>query len=582
MTLACIGIGVSRAIALGPAFLVQRHPIEITPGWIKEHEVETEIQRFRQALEAARKELRLVRAQIPASTPPDIADFIDAHLLMLEDVTFTEAPLDLIRNQLYRAEWALQVRRDTIVQVFEAMEDPYLRTRKDDVNHVVVQIQKCLMQVGSEAHNEDEDMTGRVIIAQDLSPADTILLRYRGIAAFVTEFGGPLSHTAILARSIGIPAVLGLRNITQYIRHGELLMVDGEQGVILAGLDATILDAYHKRLGIYQIHKEGQRRLASKPSQSADTVSVHLLANIELPEDIYQAIACGATGIGLYRTEFMYMNRLANPDEEEHLAAYLTVVRGLNGVPVTIRTLDLGADKQIVGRNGIYYPSTCNPALGLRAIRLCLKEPELFKLQIRAILRASAEGPVRIMVPMLSTVGEIIATRRIIEEAKQELRRSGLPFDPNILFGGMIEVPSAALSAVQFAQHLDFLSIGTNDLIQYTLAIDRVDDDVNYLFDPLHPAVLRLIRMTIVAGQRCNVPVTMCGEMAGEPRYTKLLLGMGLRRFSMQPNSLLDVKELVCNSNIDYLTRTVREMRKHIVNGNTEQLLEALNRDLNT
>lgn len=576
MTLALVGIGVSRAIALGPAFLVQRHSMDVTPGWIQEHEVEMEIQRFQEAIEAARQELRLVRTQIPTTTPSDIAEFLDAHLLMLEDVTFTEAPLELIRNHLYRAEWALQVRRDAIVRVFESMDDPYLRTRKDDVNHVVVQIQRCLMQKDHTSHPTQEDMSGRVIIAQDLSPADAILLRYRGVTAFVTEFGGPLSHTAILARSIGIPAVLGVHNVTQYIKHGELLVVDGEQGVVLAGLDSTILDSYHQRLSCYEEHKQGQRRLATKTSQSLDGVTVHLLANIELPEDALQAMENGATGVGLYRTEFMYMNRGMSPNEEEHLEAYLTVVRSLDGIPVTIRTLDLGADKQVVGRSGLYYPPTCNPALGLRAIRLCLKEPNLFKPQIRAILRASAEGPVNIMVPMLSTINEIHSTRRLLEEAKQELRRDGLRFDPNIKFGGMIEVPSAALAANQFAQHLDFFSIGTNDLIQYTLAIDRVDEDVNYLFDPLHPAVLKLIRMTIVAGRRHHIPVTMCGEMAGEPRYTRLLLGMGLRGFSMQPNSLLDVKEIVCNSDIDYLTQTTRKMQKCIANGETERLLEIL------
>jgi phosphotransferase system enzyme I (PtsI) len=346
---------------------------------------------------------------------------------------------------------------------------------------------------------------------------------------------------------------------------------------VLAGLDDTILNAYQKQLGIYAEHKQEQRRLINKVSQSLDGIPVHLLGNIELPEDALQAIKHGATGIGLYRTEFMYMNRGTNPDEEEHLAAYLSVVRNLDGIPVTIRTLDLGADKQIMNHSGLYYQSTCNPALGLRAIRLCLKEPNLFKPQIRAILRASTEGPVKIMAPMLSTVNEIITTRRIIEEAKQELHRDGLNFDPNIKFGGMIEVPSAALSAAQFAQHLDFLSIGTNDLIQYTLAIDRVDEDVNYLFNPLHPAVLKLIRMTIVAGKRHQVPVTMCGEMAGEPRYTKLLLGMGLRGFSMQPNSLLDVKEIVCNSDIGYLTRTTRQMQRCIASGDTERLLDALN-----
>jgi phosphotransferase system enzyme I (PtsI) len=422
-------------------------------------------------------------------------------------------------------------------------------------------------------------MGGRVIIAHDLTPADTILLRHRGVAAFVTEFGGPMSHTAILARSLGIPAVVGVRNATQYLRHGEMLVVDGEQGVVLAGADEPLLDYYRRRISEYHAQKAVQRRLVDQPSLSADGVAVHLLANIELPEDIPHAIASGATGVGLYRTEFLYMNRTSPPDEEEHLAAYLAVVRGLNGIPVTIRTLDLGGDKQATGRSGMYGQPSCNPALGLRAIRLCLKEPELFKPQLRAILRASAEGPVRMMLPMLSTLGEILTTRRLLEEAKEELQRTGLRFDPEIALGGMIEVPAAALSAAQFARHLDFLSIGTNDLIQYTLAIDRVDEEVNYLFDPLHPAVLRLIAMTLAAGRKCKVSVAMCGEMAADPRYTRLLLGMGLREFSMQPNSLLDVKEIVRKSNVGRLTRQVRQMRRDLADGAAESLLEELNRD---
>jgi phosphoenolpyruvate-protein phosphotransferase (PTS system enzyme I) len=582
MTLACtgIGIGVSRAIALGPAYLLRRGPIDVTPRWIEEREVEAEVERFRRALETARRELQLVRAQIPPHTPPDIADFIDAHLLMLEDVTITEAPLDLIRNQLCRAEWALQVRRDAMVQVFEEMDDAYLRTRKDDVNHVVVQIQKFLVQgEGGGPGSGEEDLMGRVVIAQDLTPADTILLRHRGVAAFVTEFGGPVSHTAILARSLGIPAVVGVRNATQYLRHGEMLVVDGEQGVVLAGADAPILDYYRHRISEQLAHKEAQRRLADQPSRSADGVPVHLLANIELPEDIPHAIAAGATGVGLYRTEFLYMNRTSTPNEEEQLAAYLDVVRGLNGIPVTIRTLDLGADKQVEGRTGVHCPPACNPALGLRAIRLCLKELQLFLPQIRAILRASAEGPVRMMLPMLSTLAEIHSTRRLVEEAKQELRRQGLRFDPEIAVGGMIEVPAAALAAADLARHLDFLSIGTNDLIQYTLAIDRVDDEVNYLFDPLHPAVLRLIAMTIAAGRRCRVQVAMCGEMAGDPRYTRLLLGLGLRELSMQPNSLLDVKEIVRNSDIGRLTARVRKVFQRLRAGDGEAALDEINQD---
>jgi phosphotransferase system enzyme I (PtsI) len=405
------------------------------------------------------------------------------------------------------------------------------------------------------------------------------MLRNRGIAAFVTEFGGPMSHTAILARSLGIPAVLGVRKVTQYLRHGEMLVVDGEKGVVLASAGHSILDHYRARISESQAHKAALISLLDQPSLSADGVPVHLLANIELPEDIAHAKEGGASGVGLYRTEFLYMNRSSTPDEEEHLSTYREVVRGLNGIPVTIRTLDLGADKQVDSRSEAHCPAVCNPALGLRAIRLCLKEPELFIPQIRAILRVSTEGPVRIMLPMLTNINEVVIARRMIEEAKTALRKQGLHYDPNILIGGMIEVPAAALAAAQFANHLDFLSIGTNDLIQYTLAIDRIDDEVNYLYDPLHPAVLRLIRMTIAAGVEHGIPVSMCGEMAGDVRYVKLLLGMGLRDLSMQPNSLLEVKEIVRTSHVRKLSKQVKRLFKNIDSENVQPMLKKLGLD---
>jgi len=571
-----IGIGSSRAIALGPAYLLRRGPVEIAPHWIHSDEVEAEIERFIGAINTARRELQAVRDQIPADTPSDIAEFIDAHLLMLEDVTITEAPLDLIRNQLCSAEWALQIRRDALVQVFDEMDDPYLRTRKDDVMHVVRQIQKILLRGEAAAPVNGEEMEGRVIIAHDLTPADTILMRNRGIAAFVTEFGGPMSHTAILARSLGIPAVVGVRNATHYFRHGELLAVDGEQGVVLADPSDAIREHYQRRVEQYLAHQSELQRLAHRSSRSADGVTVELLANIELPEDIAHAKAGGAGGVGLYRTEFLYMNRATLPNEEEHLAAYLDVVRGLDGIPVTIRTLDLGGDKQVDGGAPVQCPPACNPALGLRAIRLCLQQPDLFLPQLRAILRASAQGPVRIMLPMLCNVEEILATRRIIEQSKQQLRQEGLPFDDDIPVGGMIEVPAAALAAASFARHLDFFSIGTNDLVQYTLAIDRVDDEVNYLYDPLHPAVLKLIRMVVETGRTQEIPVGMCGEMAGDPRYVRLLLGMGLRELSMQPNSLLEVKAVVRASHVGELTRQVDRLFEQLDGEESGPLLEEI------
>ena len=580
MTLAFtgIGIGVARKIAIGEAHVLLRGQVEIIPVEIPEDEIEQEAQRFREAVQAAHQHLNQVRGQIPPDTPTDIAAFIDTHLLMLEDSAIAEGPIELIRELHCCAEWALQVRRDELVRVFDAMEDPYLRTRKDDVDHVVQQIQKALLSryAGEEAH--DNALQGRIILAQDLTPADTILMRHQGIAGFVTEFGSPMSHTAILARSLGIPAVVGVRQATQYLRHGELLVVDGETGVVLADVDPITLEHVRQRIAAQRAAALELRRLADQPAISRDGESITLLANIELSEDIAATRDSGAEGVGLYRTEFLYMNRSTVPDEEEHLRAYREVLQGLRGIPITIRTLDLGADKPLDGPCTLPGHPVCNPALGLRAIRLCLKEPRLFKPQLRAILRASLFGPVRLMLPMLSNLRELVEVRALIDETKRELERDGIGFAPNIPVGGMIEVPAAALSADCFARHLDFLSIGTNDLIQYALAIDRVDDEVNYLYDPLHPAVLRLIKMTIDAAKAAGIPVSMCGEMAGDPRYTRLLLGMGLRELSMQPGSLPEVKAVVRDCDLGRARSLVEDMMRHLDYETPEQVVEELNR----
>ncbi len=576
MTMTCVGIGIgaSHSIAMGKAYLLTRRGYRATPRWVRQDEVEAEIQRYQQALEAARQHLKSVRGQIPESIASDITEFIDTHLLMMEDSALIDAPIALIREQYCGAEWSLQIRRDALVRVFDEMDDPYLSTRKNDVDHVVHQIQKILF---NHEQAQEENLEKRVVLAPDLTPADTILMRHQGIAAFVTEYGSPMSHTAILARSLGIPAVVGVRNVTRFHRHGEQLVGDGERGVVIADADEQILAHFRRRIAEQQAHAATLRRLTDQPAISIDGQSVSLMANIELPEDIETTRSNGAGGVGLYRTEFLYMNRRSAPDEEEHLRTYLAVVQGLGGIPVTIRTLDLGADKQVDGGCPVLSPPPCNPALGLRAIRLCLKEPDLFKPQLRAILRASAYGPVRIMIPMLSNLDELHKARRIIEETKRELSSEGISFDPDIPIGGMIEVPAAALSATSFARNLDFLSIGTNDLIQYTLAIDRVDDQVNYLFDPLHPSVLRLIKMTIDAAHAAAIPVSMCGEMAGDPRYTRLLLGMGLRTFSMQPDALLDIKNIVRSSDIRQLSRQAAELFRTLDNGDVGQMLEKIN-----
>jgi len=579
MTLSCYGRGVAttRAVAIGPVFLLDRSPLTVVPRSVDPAAVPGELQRLDDALAAAQGALRTVRDQIPHAIPVKVAEFIDSHLLMLEDDALVDPARALIRERLFSAEWALEHHRASLVKAFEDMEDPYLRSRRDDVDHVVQHILGFLLGGRIPDPEEDADLRGCVVIAHDISPADTVVLRQRRVAALVTEYGGPLSHTAILARSLNLPTVVGVRNATGYFRQGETVVVDGEAGLVLADVDAATLAHYRQRMRVLDERRARLRRLVKEPSLSADGTPVSLLGNLELPEDTVAIRANGATGVGLYRTEFLYMNRDRPPDEEEQLAAYLEVIRGLEGVPVTIRTLDLGADKQVDGCSAT-CPPVCNPALSLRAIRLCLKQPELLRPQLRAILRASAFGPVRLMIPMLSHVRELDSVLALIEQVGRELDREGLAFDPRMPVGGMIEVPAAALSAPAFARRLDFLSIGTNDLIQYTLAIDRMDDTVSYLHDPLHPAILRLIRMTIQAGRARGIPVSMCGEMAGIPRYVPLLLGLGLREFSMQPGSLLEIKERVRGSRIPHLERATEELIAHLDAQEPEQLAQAIER----
>lgn len=558
MPLALHGIGVSRGYAIGKTYLLQRNEPEITEYAIPGPLIDDEVRRFQDALAAARRQLCDIRERVAATVPADITSFIETHLLMLEDPTLTEAPINLIRTRRYNAEWALKVQRDLVVQVFNEMDDPYLRARRDDVDHVVERIQQILLaeEAAGYADVHGGRLEGRVVVADDLTPADTILIQHQGVAAFVTEHGGPLSHTAILARSLSIPAVVGARNARRYLGDDEVIIVDGQQGVVLAGLTDAIVEHYHRKQREEELHRKALVKLKKQPAVTRDALEVILHANIELPEDTTAVRAVAAAGVGLYRTEFLFMNRTDTPDEEEHLASYRHVIKALEGKPITIRTADLGADKQVDGGRGGGTLAT-NPALGLRAIRLCLKELELFRAQLRAILRASAFGPVRMMIPMLSNTQELFQVLRLVREIKEELRAAGVHFDESMPIGGMVEVPAAAICAPLFARHLDFLSIGTNDLIQYTLAIDRVDDEVNYLYDPLHPAVLQLIHMTIRAGRKANIPVSMCGEMAGDPRYTRLLLGLGLTQFSMHPANLLEVKKVVMDSDAGELKQQV-------------------------
>jgi phosphotransferase system enzyme I (PtsI) len=560
MSISISGIGISRGIAIGAVYRLEQGDIEVYEAAIPKNLIEDEISRFRRSVRTARQQLKAIRNSIPETTPADITDFIDTHLLMLEDSLLTAAPVELIRQRQCNAEWALKIQRDELAKVFDEMDDPYLRTRKDDVDHVVSRILRIL--IGRETHTDPQDsanLRGAIVLAHDLTPAETALLQHQGIAGFVTESGGPLSHTSILARSLGLPAIVGTHITPHQIRDGDTVILDPAQSELLADVDTATLKDYRRQQRRQQKHRTELNRLKDQPAVTGDGTRIHLVANVELREDVLAARRAGAEGIGLYRTEFLFMNRSDLPDEEEQLKQYLSVVKTLKGLPITIRTLDLGSDKECCTEAAGEHISV-NPALGLRAIRLCLKHAHLFRPQLRAILRASAKGPVRMMIPMLSSAQELNEVMALIDDVKQELNRERLAFDLNMPIGGMIEVPAAALSATLFARKLDFLSIGTNDLIQYTLAIDRVDDEVTYLYDPLHPAVLRLIKLVIDAGQQYDAPVAMCGEMASDTRYTRLLLGMGLTDFSVHPTALLEVKDAIQHSRIADVTDTVNNI----------------------
>jgi len=573
--LALHGAGVGKGIAIGEAYILEREVLEIPEYVLPRHLLEEEVARFTAAVERARAELEEIARHIPEEAPPEAAGFLEAHLLMLRDRMLVEAPIQTMRERQYNAEWALQIHAQNLMDVFAHMDDPYLRNKQVDIRQVVDRIQRHLLQVEAPQHDQLLDrLDGHIVVANDLTPADTVLLKHHRIGAFATDLGGPISHTAILARSLRIPAIVGLHGATRYLREGDRVIVDGKRGVLIVDPDEPLLREYRARIRAIRRHRRELQILKSSPAITTDGEPVTLLANIELPGDIKAVKKAGAQGVGLYRTEYLYMNRREPPSETEQLAAYTRVIKALGPLPITIRTLDLGADKQVDGSGG---GRTANPALGLRAVRLCLHDPQLFRPQLRAILRASAHGRVQLMIPMVSSLDELEQVLELIRETKRALDAEGLRYDPRMPVGGMVEVPAAAISADLFAGHLDFLSIGTNDLIQYTLAIDRVDDTVNYLYDPLHPSVLRLIKLTIDAGRQAGIPVTMCGEMAGDTTYTRLLLGMGLRVFSMDAANLLEVKQIIRASDAAKAMRAARRILKAQHPDEIHQMVARLN-----
>lgn len=573
------GLGVSGGIAIGRALLMSHATLEVSHLTIAPRMVEKEIERFDSAVRTVKNELVQMKENTEHA-PAELNAFIDIHTMFLEDPELVEKPRDIIRERRCNAEWALVQQMEHIVEQFEQFDDAYLRERRFDVVQVVERVVKELLGHPGRAtlraaKNSKEDSL--IVVAHDLSPADAIAFKEHRFASFICDVGGATSHTAILARSMAIPAVLGLENARGLIRDGELLVVDGLRGVVVVNPDQRVLEEYQLRKEQIELEKTKLKRLKSAKSETLDGVPIELFANIELPGDVPLALAGGAEGVGLFRTEFLFLNRGDMPDEQEQYEAYKKVVKGMAGRPVTIRTFDLGADKDLNPEATAGDRVKTNPALGRRAIRLSLAEPKMFHTQLRAILRASKHGPVKLLIPMLAHAHEIDQTLAALEQAKSSLRGEKIAFDENIPVGGMIEIPAAALAVGLFLRRLDFLSIGTNDLIQYTLAIDRSDEQVAALYDPLHPAVLMLIAHTISSAEKVDIPVSVCGEMAGDPELTRLLLGMGLRTFSMHPSQILKVKQRVLKSDLNDLAPNVRKLLRLDEPAKLREGLEKLN-----
>jgi len=539
------GAGVSGGIAIGRAHLVSTARLEVAHYEIAPQGIEAEIERFDRATAQVHGELAALQTSMPAGALAEIKAILSLHAMLLKDANLSSVPRDLIRNRRCNAEWALVLQMDYLTSQFEGIEDPYLRERKQDIVQVVERVLKAMLGTGHapSAPSHEEDL---IVVAHDLSPADMILFKQHQYAGFVTDLGGVTSHTAIVARSLNIPAIVGLHHARSMIREGEAVIVDGREGVLIVNPGEQVLEEYRERSRAIGIERQKLKRLRTARSATMDGVAVELQANIELPQDVKEVKEAGAAGIGLFRSEFLFLNRDDLPSEDEQFEAYRKVADAMDGRTVTIRTLDLGADKSINGadRGGP------NPALGLRAIRFCLAEPQMFQAQLRAILRASRYGKVRLLIPMLAHAHEVEQTLAAVRHAKETLDDQKVRYDQRIAVGGMIEVPAAALSLKYFVRDLDFLSIGTNDLIQYTLAIDRTDDTVAHLYDPLHPAVLQLIAQTIRSAKRAKIPVAVCGEMAGDVAMTRILLGFGLREFSMHPAQLLAIKQQILRTRV--------------------------------
>ncbi|AZP11749.1 phosphoenolpyruvate--protein phosphotransferase [Undibacterium parvum] len=557
------GIPISRGIAIGRAHLLHPAALDVQHYLIGQEQVEAEVQRLQEAIAKVQRDLQAIWSDLPPDAPTELGAFLDVHALILSDPMICEEPLDIIRSRHYNAEWALVTQIDVLSAQFDEIEDEYLRERKADIQQVADRVLKVLTGSAHDlprAVGVDESNANMIVVARDISPADMMQFRNVAFTGFVTDEGGQNSHTAIVSRSLGIPAVVGMGNASRLIMQDDWLIIDSDAGVVIVAPSALVISQYRDRQAILLKARKKLNRLKKTQAVTLDGIEISLLANIELPQDAQAALEAGANGVGLFRSEFLFMGRTGHehklPTEEEQFVAYRDAVVAMKGRPVTIRTLDVGADKPLDSSE----QNILNPALGLRAIRYCLQEPQIFLTQLKAILRASAFGEVHILLPMIAHSFEIDQSLAMIQQAKSELALAEIAFDSKIKIGAMIEVPAAALSLPMFVKKLDFLSIGTNDLIQYTLAIDRADHEVAHLYSDTHPAILQLLHMTVSAADKAEIPVAICGGMAGDVRLTRLLIGMGFRELSMPAALLPEVKQAILTTNIESLQVHIKKI----------------------
>ena len=567
MTVQLFGLPVARGVAIGKAVLVATGRVDVAHYFVAPELLPAEVDRLRVARNRVAEEFLAMKQELPDDAPPELAALLDVHLMLLHDQSLADATRQWIEERHYNAEWALSAQLEVLGRQFDEMEDEYLRDRKADLEQVGERVLSALVGTSGwdklKTSTAQRDLAGEdplILIANDVAPADMLQFKRSVFVGFVTDVGGHNSHTAIVARSLQIPAVVGARDASHLVRQDDWVVIDGDAGVVIVDPPPIVLEEYRFRQRQSQLDRQRLTRLRHTPAVTMDGQRVELLANIELPDDAKAAREAGAAGVGLFRSEFLFMNREGHlPDEDEQFEAYRAAVQAMEGMPVTIRTVDIGADKPLerMSMHELRHEHLLNPALGLRAIRWCLSEPSMFRRQLRAILRASVYGDVRLLIPMLSQVGEIRQTLDAIARAQQQLTEAGQPFK-RMPLGAMIEVPAAAMILPAFLRHFDFVSLGTNDLIQYTLAIDRADQAVAHLYDPWHPAVLRMVQQTILQSRAAGRPASVCGEMAGDRDFTELLLGFGLRSFSMHPSRIPDVKQVVLRADTQRLEEPAR------------------------